>query len=359
MRARGAARRAQIVGVEIRSAAARPAPPRPAAPSDAIVARDRVPRVVRVVAPFGDEPPPRGLQRRHRRVAVRRPLERERRRAQRSGCRCARAGDDRSRRRRGRRACAGRRPPLPARCRRRLWPARRAPSRSLSAAAARAAYIRSCQIREPVNCGSAARAALGAAAGQRDERVRGAMPAARATARPRDRSTARSSAATASGADPQAPSSSSASSATCVSRSATAASALAHASASPRAGGCAALRGGRPANRRARRRSARPAPRRARRCSRRRRRRRRAHREPADLRVGIVRHRAQHRIVDRRRADQRFERQAAHAHAGRRLARRRRRETAQQGDRVAAGRRAACGARGRALRIPSRRRAGR
>ena len=39
--------------------------------------------------------------------------------------------------------------------------------------------MRSCQIREPVNCGSARSAAFGRGRGQRDERVRRAMPAAR------------------------------------------------------------------------------------------------------------------------------------------------------------------------------------
>ena len=64
----------------------------------------------------------------------------------------------------------------------------------------------------------------------------------------------------------------------------------------------------------------------------------RAHRQPADLRVRILRRGAQHAVVHGRRADQRFERQAPHARAGGRLAAPGRRETAQHGDRVSAGR---------------------
>ena len=173
----------------------------------------------------------------------------------------------------------------------------------LELAAARAAYMRSCQIREPVNCGSAAAPRARRGGGQRDERVRRAMPAARGCRvreigrpcapaprpRPAPSRTRRADRARAARR-------------ACPDRR-TAASAIAHASgvAAGRAG-CEALRAARRANRLARRRStppraasavtvlaAPPAGAVARIASRR------------TCASGSLRRRAQHAIVDRRR----------------------------------------------------------
>ena len=110
---------------------------------------------------------------------MRRAVERQRRRAQDLIAVARELRRRRPRRRRGRRACAGRRPPPRARCRPRRAPASRAPSRSFELRrGARGVHpqlpdARAGELRQR------RRAARRRGGRQRDERVRGAMPAAR------------------------------------------------------------------------------------------------------------------------------------------------------------------------------------
>ena len=198
MRARGDARRRRSSASRSRLQRRPPAPARRSTPSDASVFAIASRASCELSRPSATSRCQRGPQRRHRLLAVRRAVERERRRAHDLIAAARERGDVDRRPRRGRRASAAPRPPPRARCRRRLSPSVSSVARSLSmrrGARRIHAQLPDARAGELRQRGGAA---LRRGRGQRDERVRRAMPAARRCRVRADRSTVRSSAATAS-----------------------------------------------------------------------------------------------------------------------------------------------------------------